>query len=350
MTTVDNAYKRAIASYTQHLNAEECNRLQLPTMLSELVSQAQDMGDVLGKDRQKGRASFSRAIGEKAILLEPFEKLVEGLCKTSPAAGELIWGSVSFILQVCVSSAFAVMKVNVAFLQMPKSHIKTFDEVSIFFRTMADEIGQIRLQEDTFAQSPLMPPIVEALYSAIIDFWVDAVKYYRSKQSGLRSRLKLFAWSPSIDKKFQLLMEEISKQRSRLHDASSAQHNADFASFELRERSANQRRLRDWLNAPDYVSDFRVAINRYYGGTCEWILQKPSFVQWTSSTSTPTLFIRGIPGAGKTILSSWMIERALGPTADATAVLYHYFKHTDTDKRTDVSAVRSFIDQLFNHF
>ncbi|KAG6914858.1 hypothetical protein DXG01_014918 [Tephrocybe rancida] len=332
MTTVDNAYNRAIASYTQHLSTGECNRLRLPTTLSELVSQAQAMGDILGKKGQKGQASFSRAIGEKAILLEPFEKLVEGLCKTSPAAGELIWGSVSFILQ------------------MPKSHVKTFDEVSIFFRTMADEIGQIRLQEATFTQSPLVLPVVEALYSAIIDFWIDAVKYYRSKQSGLRSRLKLFAWSPSIDKKFQLLMEEISKQRSRLHDASSAQHNADFASFELRERSANQRRLRDWLNAPDYGSDFRVAIDIYYGGTCEWILKKPSFIQWTSSTSIPTLFIHGIPGAGKTILSSWMIERARRPTADDTVVLYHYFKHTDTDKRTDVSAVRSFIDQLFNHF
>ncbi|KAG6915251.1 hypothetical protein DXG01_012466 [Tephrocybe rancida] len=350
MTTVNNAYQRAMAWYMQHLNAEESNRLRLPTTLSELVRQAQAMENVLSTEHQKGRTSVSRAIGEKAILLEPFEKLVEGLCKTSPAAGELIWGSVSFILQ------------------MPRSHVKTFDEVSNFFQTMADAIGQIRLREATFAHSPLVQLVVETLYSAVIDFWVDAVKYYHLKQSGtkrsyfysgkwnsflvvgLGSRLKLYAWSPSIDKKFQLLMEEIVKQRSRLHDASSAQHNADFASFKLRERSSHRRRLRDWLNASDYSSDFRVAIDRYYGGTCEWILQKPSFIKWRLSTSTPTLFIHGIPGAGKTILSSWVIARALRFTADTTLVLYHYFKHTDTDKRTDVSAVRSFIDQLFNHF
>ncbi|KAG6915252.1 hypothetical protein DXG01_012467 [Tephrocybe rancida] len=327
MAAVDSIYKRALSSYTQHLTTKEYNRLRLPTTLSDLVDQAQKMGDDLNKERRK--PSVTRTFGEKAILLEPFERLVEGLCKTSPAAGELIWGSISFILQ------------------MPKSNVKSFDEVSNFFGTMADEIGQIRLQEATFPHKPLVQPVVEALYGAIIDFWMDAVKYYRSRQSGLRSRLKLFAWSPSLDKKFQLLMEEIVKQRKRLHEVSSAQHNADFASFE---RSANQRRLTDWLNASDYGSDFRSAIDRHYNGTCEWILQKPSFVQWTSSTSTPTLFIHGIPGAGKTILSSWMIERALRPTADATLVLYHYFKHTDTDKRTDVSAVRSFIDQLFDHF
>ncbi|KAG6914134.1 hypothetical protein DXG01_002274 [Tephrocybe rancida] len=302
-----------------HLAAKEYNRLRLPTTLSDLVDQAQKMGDELNKQRRK----------PSAILLEPFKKLVEGLCKTSPAAGELIWGSISFILQ------------------MPKSNVKSFDEVSNFFRTMADEIGQIRLQETSFACSPLVQPVVEALYGAIIDFWVDAVKYYRSRQSGLRSRLKLLVWSPSLDKKFQLLMEEITKQRSRLHEVSSAQHNADFASFE---RSANQRRLRDWLNASDYGSDFCATINRHYNRTYEWILQKPSFIQWTSSTSMLTLFIHGIPGAGKTILSSWMIERALHQTADTTLVLYHYFKHTNTDKCTDVSAMRSFIDQLFDHF
>ncbi|KAG6832121.1 hypothetical protein H0H87_002634 [Tephrocybe sp. NHM501043] len=325
MTSMKNAFERATAAYTQNLTPEECACIQVPTTLEDLVSQAQSMANVLSQNN-KGRLI---TIGEKAAQLEVFERLVEGLCKTSPAMGELIWGSVSFTLQ------------------MVKSNAKAFLEVVEFFQTMADEIGSIRVQENTFRNSPLVQNVVEALYSAMLSFWVEAVKYYHSKQRGFGSRLKLFTSSSSIEKKFQLLVGEIAKQKARLHDASNVQHNADFAAFH---DAANHRRLRDWLNAPNYEADFRAAIDRRYEGTCEWIMKNPAFVEWTSSTAKPSIFIRGIPGSGKTILSAWFIQTTLDEKTDNDLILYHYFKDTDTDRRTSLSAVRSLLDQLFRHF
>ncbi|KAG6863540.1 hypothetical protein C0991_005217 [Blastosporella zonata] len=58
-----------------------------------------------------------------------------------------------------------------------------FEEVMGFFETMADDIGYIRLQEITFEHLTVVQSAVEALYGAMLKFWVEAVKYYRSKQS-----------------------------------------------------------------------------------------------------------------------------------------------------------------------
>ncbi|KAG6852837.1 hypothetical protein C0991_008676 [Blastosporella zonata] len=333
MTTVQCAFDRAIATFTHHLTAEECRRIKLPTSLPNLVSRAQDMADGLGGSRKKHSTDLS--LGEKAIQLESFERLVEGLCKASPVMGDLIWSSVSFILH------------------MTKSNLKVFEEVMGFFETMADDIGYIRLQENTFEHSTVVQSAVEALYGAMLKFWVEAVKYYRSKQSGFRARVKLFLQSPSMDTKFQTLREEIKEQKTRIHEASSAQHNADSAKVhgesKLRERNDNHRRLRDWVSALDYEADFHAALDRHYEGTCQWIQKKPAFAEWASSTANVWLFIHGIPGAGKTILCSWFINDALHHTADNNLVLYHFFKDTDPNRQTHVSAIRSFIDQLFNH-
>ncbi|KAG6916527.1 hypothetical protein DXG01_006468 [Tephrocybe rancida] len=333
VATGRHAFDRALAAYTQHLSAKERASIKTPTSLSDLVSQAQAMADALVRDRMK-RSAF-QTFGKKARLLEPFEKLVEGMCKSTPIAGDLIWGSVSFILQ------------------MMKNNIDACEEVLGFFQTMAEEVGHIGLQEDTFAHSALVQSVVEALYTVILEFWVEAVTYYRSKSGGLRRRLKTFVLSTSIDKKFQALTEAISKQKARLHEVSSGQHNADSSSFykeiKGRERTARQRHLKQWLNAPDYERDFRTANEYRYPGTCEWVQKESPFIEWMSSTSSASAFIHGIPGAGKTILSSWVIKEAQGFTNADTLVLYHYFKDSDTDKRSALSAVRSFLDQLLNH-
>ncbi|KAG6916530.1 hypothetical protein DXG01_006471 [Tephrocybe rancida] len=333
VATGQHAFDRALAAYTQHLSAKECASIKTPTSLSDLVSQTQAMADALVRDRMK--RSVFQTFGKKATLLEPFEKLVEGMCKSTPIAGDLIWGNVSFILQ------------------MMKNNIDACEEVLGFFQTMAEEVGHIGLQEDTFAHSTLVQPVVEALYTVILEFWVEAVTYYRSKSGGLRRRLKTFVLSTSIDKKFQALTEAISKQKARLHEVSSGQHNADSSSFykeiKGRERTARQRHLKQWLNAPDYERDFRTANEHRYPGTCEWVRKESPFIEWISSTSSPSAFIHGIPGAGKTILSSWVIKEAQGYTNADTLALYHYFKDSDTDKRSALSAVRSFLDQLLNH-
>ena len=61
--------------------------------------------------------------------------------------------------------------------------------------------------------------------------------------------------------------------------------------------------------------------------------------------------IYGIPGAGKTVLSSFLIEQTQDPNAGVARshyVLYHYFKADDDTKNTSMAAFRSLLDQLYD--
>ncbi|KAJ5381577.1 uncharacterized protein N7496_004005 [Penicillium cataractarum] len=65
--------------------------------------------------------------------------------------------------------------------------------------------------------------------------------------------------------------------------------------------------LLTWLSPLDYGAQQSDYIARRQPGTGQWLLDSPEFQSWISG-SKQTLFCPGIPGAGKTILTSIVIE------------------------------------------
>ena len=66
---------------------------------------------------------------------------------------------------------------------MARNSVEAFDEVLHFFVTMSEEMAYVEVLEKTFKDAPLVVSVIEALYVAILKFWVKAVKYYRPKPS-----------------------------------------------------------------------------------------------------------------------------------------------------------------------
>ena len=59
------------------------------------------------------------------------------------------------------------------------------------------------------------------------------------------------------------------------------------------------------------------------------------------------LWICAIPGAGKTILASYLIDRAVERSSDISQnILYFFFKNTDKDKSTPLAAAKALIHQM----
>ncbi|KAG6826247.1 hypothetical protein H0H93_016668, partial [Arthromyces matolae] len=150
--------------------------------------------------------------------------------------------------------------------------------------------------------------------------------------------------------KFGLLKEEITLQKNRLHMVASAQHFSDSAVHHAKEEKARRAALVTWIGAPAYEVDLNAATKHHYAGTCEWILKKPQYMEWHGRRDNPLFVIYGIPGAGKTILSSWLIREATKEAATSgQVVLYHFFKASDDSKRTPLAAVRSLLEQLYDY-
>jgi hypothetical protein len=79
-------------------------------------------------------------------------------------------------------------------------------------------------------------------------------------------------------------------------------------------------------------------------GTGSWFLESDGYAAWKTDPAS-FLWLHGIPGCGKTILSSIILENILQYCADdpGRVVAYFYFDFNDTEKRSPDSMVRSLI-------
>ena len=114
-----------------------------------------------------------------------------------------------------------------------------------------------------------------------------------------------------------------------------------------RERREEFQAILDWLTSVDYIPQQNDFIARRQEGTGQWLLDSIEFQTWLE-TEKQTLFCPGIPGAGKTILTSIVIEELTARFYDnkniGIAYLYCNFRRQDEQKLEDLLA--SLLKQL----
>ncbi|PVH73760.1 hypothetical protein DL98DRAFT_387459, partial [Cadophora sp. DSE1049] len=81
----------------------------------------------------------------------------------------------------------------------------------------------------------------------------------------------------------------------------------------------------------------------YQEGTGYWIFDTPEYLSWTN-TKNSALWIYGIPGAGKTILASLIIETLSSSKPPDFA--YFYIRHNDLDSQQPAHILGSLVAQL----
>lgn len=96
----------------------------------------------------------------------------------------------------------------------------------------------------------------------------------------------------------------------------------------------------NWSNHDD-------ARKKHQAGTGEWLIEDPVFKQW-KSTKGSVLWLYGIPGCGKTVLSSSVIEhlRDEYDAKDNAALSYFYFDFGTPAKQSVANCVRYILSRL----
>jgi Cdc6-like AAA superfamily ATPase len=100
-----------------------------------------------------------------------------------------------------------------------------------------------------------------------------------------------------------------------------------------------------WLSPSDPSTNLNKALQQRQEGTGLWLLQSSPFKRWQRQQHS-FLWLHGIPGCGKTILSSTIIEHLVETHPDQL-LLYFYFDFTDSGKQTLNDVIRSLISQLY---
>ncbi|KAI0379596.1 hypothetical protein F5Y04DRAFT_290200 [Hypomontagnella monticulosa] len=123
-----------------------------------------------------------------------------------------------------------------------------------------------------------------------------------------------------------------------------------FSSIRLNE---HREKIHQWLAAPDPSLNHVEALSKRQATTGSWLFGSSKFSDWKENSNS-FLWMFGIPGCGKTVLTSMIIETVLehchGGTIPesprAWAVAYFYFDFSNSEKRNHDKMIRSLLKQL----
>ncbi|KAK5995175.1 Ankyrin repeat domain-containing protein 50 [Cladobotryum mycophilum] len=105
------------------------------------------------------------------------------------------------------------------------------------------------------------------------------------------------------------------------------------------------RRVLDWLTPVNYGPQQSDYLKRRQSGTGQWLLQSIEFRNWLT-TSKKTLYCSGIPGAGKTILTSIVIEELQARRDWSIGIAYIYFNFKRQNEQDIEDLFASVLKQL----
>ncbi|KAI3326599.1 purine and uridine phosphorylase [Xylariaceae sp. AK1471] len=108
-----------------------------------------------------------------------------------------------------------------------------------------------------------------------------------------------------------------------------------------------QQKINAWLSPSDPSTNYYNARKQRHARSGQWFLQSEEYITWKSKQNS-FLWLNGISGCGKTILSSTIINDLRNTYPDTDNVFYFYFDINDTQKQCYKDAIHSLICQLYN--
>ncbi|KAF3805193.1 hypothetical protein GCG54_00010470 [Colletotrichum gloeosporioides] len=105
-------------------------------------------------------------------------------------------------------------------------------------------------------------------------------------------------------------------------------------------------RIRQWLQPTGYdddSSEYKKHLSFHLDGTGDWLLSSPSYRTWHDGNDDGLLWVRGIPGSGKSVFAASLIYRLV---QEDVPVLYFFFRQTIESNHEPVAALRDWLAQV----
>ncbi|KAJ5597420.1 hypothetical protein N7537_007504 [Penicillium hordei] len=113
---------------------------------------------------------------------------------------------------------------------------------------------------------------------------------------------------------------------------------------ERRRQSQQTLEILNWLSPLKSIGTHSDIFSRYHDGTLSWIQKDERYKAWLDGSSN-SVWCFGIPGAGKTILASVIIND-VSKKFPSHGLAYLYCNHKDTDTQNLVNLLGSLLQQL----
>ena len=318
-----------------------------------------------------GRIIVRDILDKIALWINKFKEVGDVAAQFDPTHVSLPWTGVRFLLQVSINDiqTFASVAEGLETLARLTSRYAIFE--SVYLPPLGQELAP--------AQSKLCDALV-LLYCDCLKFLVDIGKYYE-RSTGERIVRSLYELSDrfsnplkeisvkeaEVEKLAQIIQTESAQQLNTSLAAFQSQNRASFESLEVLLHSFEEplvrlsdplvlfqetleleerRKLLLWLSSDNYREHHGSIYKDVVPGTAQWVFFKSQYQEWQTSSACSILWLHGIPGCGKTKLTSTVIQRHLDATRknDQSAPISYVYCSNST--RSPTFVLRSIVKQL----
>ncbi|TAQ84117.1 hypothetical protein B7494_g7557 [Chlorociboria aeruginascens] len=310
--------------------------------------------------------------------IQPYFDVLGIVVSAHPEYAAFAWGSIRLVLQLA------------------SNFITFFEKLGEILRTLCTVMPQfadILLLIDT-EQSERLKLYIQQYYVDLFEFLKTVARVFTKKDGETRRSpfvVGQLMWQPfearcgNLRKRFinqkQLIEDELrlfhlqqtmkisqSHEEERLKSAAYRKtHNNIYQSLlqESKQELDNNlllHRVKKWLMAPEFRAEFEDAHDLREDGTGEWLLRESKFVSWRDNQAINnegefenTLWVKGNPGCGKTILAAAIVEalkspRSPTPNKDPNVCYFFFTQKSSPQKIRPIDAYRSFIAQLLQQY
>jgi NACHT domain len=147
----------------------------------------------------------------------------------------------------------------------------------------------------------------------------------------------------SADLSFTIVMAQSDSDEFELVDSLAVAKDIAFL------RKPDVSKIRTWLNPTNYTassSEYHRHLSSQVPGTGEWIRETSQFKQWHSSDSHGSIWIKAVPGAGKSVVAASMVDSLA--QNEGVPVLYFFFRQIIETNRQSRSLLRDWLCQLLH--
>ncbi|KAI0044299.1 hypothetical protein FA95DRAFT_291922 [Auriscalpium vulgare] len=349
-------FDKAVQEHLQRLQTWELNDFATSTPEGVLSVVAEYHSTHTKKSR------LLRCVQRISRVIAPLEKFfsaVDNGVSSHPEIAGIVWGALRFVMQSIRSlSAY-------------------FEKIGDVLEDIAEALPHYQDYADTlFAKSQRVMEGLADVYGDILLTCTTIRLVYKNAQ-GIRGSIAVsFRALNPWDHAFDDVVSSLQRRRERLH--ARVRHEEMIAAHEQRqkddEREAEekrrreekeQRRLREarererlrvlnerkreFLGRLQYAECYskhkacRGVLSKHLDAG-RWLLNRPEFAIWADSSvsSSGILWLRGKAGAGKTILSSIVVNSLstqINATSQRKIVAYFYCQYDDPQKRSDTCTV-----------
>ncbi|KAJ5538185.1 ankyrin repeat-containing protein [Penicillium frequentans] len=323
-------FERILSSFKSHLGPKLAADFQT-TSLDDL---RRCIAKIERKQATQKRMQDMGRLSTFVTIMDNYSKVIEVFINAADILA-FVWGPIKFLLQVASSVSEA------------------FNELLATYKMIGNCLPHIETCQGILLKYPCLEQALESMFHDIFEFHQAALLYFRKP---MWKQIFQATWSTyktkfgpivnSLKSHKQLFGERLTFTQLEEIRSTAAQSAKNLENLMKGQMMGQLREVQCWLNGADVATDQDTLRLARSGNprSGSWLLKHTLFSSWKDTTEKPILWVNGIPGAGKTVLASIMIDECLTDYSKHT--IWFYFKSGNAQRGSFLSFACSLISQV----